>query len=86
MEFFEAKNGILSKITFVNNSDFDREYVCSVFSAMRSKSHVKTRFNEKDKWIGAESYSKIIYGKPKKEWIDGEHYEALSSQNKLSIL
>jgi len=61
VEFFASEaTSTLAKMTFVNNTAFDREYVCTVFAVHRTRPHVELRLADGDRWVGAEQYSELL--------------------------
>jgi len=71
----------LAKITFVNNTDFDKEYVCTIFSVLMTKSKVELELNYNDKWIGGEDYYRLDMPASGKNFAGGDQYESKGSNN-----
>ncbi|MFP4510920.1 MAG: MGH1-like glycoside hydrolase domain-containing protein [Spirochaetaceae bacterium] len=71
--FHQATGGLIAEITFVNNSEYDRSYVCTAFAHLRCTPHAVVEEKDRD-------------GRPPRYWIGAEGYETLSlpSQSPLS--
>ncbi len=54
------EDALLARLSFVNNSPLDREYVCTLFAVHRVRPYAELALAPGERWLGGERYARLV--------------------------